>query len=120
MFPMFREGLANGWWNFTVEGALYSQHPSLMSLAGADTFGQLDNVFYSVSSDGSLTAYPLVGKRKFMGHVLPQYNMTRVGIQDGPSELIAFQGPDTSLEVSSGMGMGGSWVRKWSCMLTVS
>jgi hypothetical protein len=82
-----------------------------MSLSGADTFSQVDNVFYSISPDGSLTDYPLSGKPKFMGHVLPQYNMTRVGIQDGPSELIAFQGPDTSLEVSwQGIGVESIFV----------
>jgi hypothetical protein len=94
-------GLKEGYWSFTVEGALYSPVPSLMALSGGDTFGNVNVDYLLLGSDGVLNPFNMAGQMgtKFMGWVLPEWNNTRVLLQSQPTQLTDFVGPDGGIQV---------------------
>lgn len=109
MYWACRSMLKEGWYSSTVEGAIWSpnsQFDNLMSVAGADKFGNKRADYLSVTAGGIVTdSISLYGGFKGAGWVLPEYNKTLVGIQRRPTWLNYFQGPETALTVS-----GRPWV----------
>jgi hypothetical protein len=93
--------LKEGYWNFTVEGALYSPVPSLMALSGGDTFGNVNVDYKLLRSDGVLDTFNMAGQlgTKFMGWELPGWKDTRVLLQTQPTQLTDFSGPDGGIQV---------------------
>jgi hypothetical protein len=108
-----RTWLREGWYSFTVEGAIWSpnsQYDNLMSVAGIDKFGSKHADYMTVMPGGNVTdAISLYGGFKGAGWVMPQYNKTRVGVQRRPTWLNYFQGPETSITVSGVLLL--PWVR---------
>jgi hypothetical protein len=99
-----RNWLREGWYSFTVEGAIWSpnsQYDNLMSVAGIDKFGNKHAEYLTVMPGGNVTdSISLYGGFKGAGWVLPELNKTRVGVQRRPTWLNYFQGPETSITVS--------------------
>jgi hypothetical protein len=87
----------------SVEGSVWSpnaQFDELMSVSGADRFGQKDVTYLSVGQNGMLADGPsLYGGFKGAGWVLPDYNRSRIGLQRSQSWLEYFNGPDTGVMV---------------------
>ncbi|WIA16640.1 hypothetical protein OEZ85_013303 [Tetradesmus obliquus] len=103
--------LREGWYSFTVEGAIWSpnsQYDNLMSVAGIDKFGNKHAEYLTVMQGGNVTdSISLYGGFKGAGWVLPQFNKTRVGVQRQPTWLNFFTGPETSITL--GQRAAFSW-----------
>ncbi|KAF6263474.1 hypothetical protein COO60DRAFT_411981 [Scenedesmus sp. NREL 46B-D3] len=97
--------LREGWYSFTVEGAIWSpnsQYDNLMSVAGIDKFGSKHAEYLTVMPGGDVTdTISLYGGLKGAGWVLPQFNKTRVGVQRRPTWINYFQGPEAAVTLGS-------------------
>jgi hypothetical protein len=93
------EGLKDGWWEFTVEGAIYSPVPSLMALSGGSSFDNIGAEYFRLTALDDMQDPTLQGQSKYMGWVIPGLNRTRVALQSSPGVLTSLAGPEEGIQV---------------------
>lgn len=77
MTSVCRDGLKEGWWQFSVEGSLWVPLPhlaNLLSLSGIDRYGNSDVLYREVQPNGRITdGMSLLNSVKGAGWMLPDY-----------------------------------------------